>query len=502
MNYSGALWLVWLLPAMWTALVAQAGQEAATASQPLALQTSSATNGPAALKQQVRVSVETNSAPADVSTNAAASKEKSFGWSFSYNGWDGIRLELTRRTLLGELAPGITNLEQQRIAHELGLSTQTTNRYRLHLEEAQMTAKIGGKLALDAAAYVTATNFDGFDNGAEVRRARIYAKGDCLLLLPVSYQIEVGYIPNEFYIEESYLAFKNFPQIGILKMGQYQAPMGLDVVGSARDITFMEQAASLQALAPGVNAGFQLGRPVLDQRATWTVGLFTGGEGYDFGDASEDFGRVIARFTGLPFYNFDPERPNSTQLLHLGLSANVLYSGNSVVQYRSRPESHLAPYVVDTGEVAAEGSLVVGAEAAWVQGPLSVQTELLHSWVHEDTGQVPALFGYYASVGWFLTGESRPYDPVEGIFSRVIPRRNFDWGSGGWGAWELAGRYSFVNLNSGDVQGGRLSMIMGGVNWYPHSHVKWRFDYGFGHVSGRSPEGDLNIFQTRVEIDF
>jgi len=32
--------------------------------------------------------------------------------------------------------------------------------------------------------------------------------------------------------------------------------------------------------------------------------------------------------------------------------------------------------------------------------------------------------------------------------------------------------------------------------------VKWRFDYGFGHVSGRSPEGNINIFQTRMEVDF
>ena len=45
-------------------------------------------------------------------------------------------------------------------------------------------------------------------------------------------------------------------------------------------------------------------------------------------------------------------------------------------------------------------------------------------------------------------------------------------------------------------------MFMAGVNWYLHSNVKWQFDYGFGHVSGRQPEGNLNIFETRVELDF
>jgi hypothetical protein len=31
---------------------------------------------------------------------------------------------------------------------------------------------------------------------------------------------------------------------------------------------------------------------------------------------------------------------------------------------------------------------------------------------------------------------------------------------------------------------------------------KWRFDYGFGQVTGRQPEGNLILFQTRVEVDF
>jgi hypothetical protein len=45
-------------------------------------------------------------------------------------------------------------------------------------------------------------------------------------------------------------------------------------------------------------------------------------------------------------------------------------------------------------------------------------------------------------------------------------------------------------------------MLMTGVNWYLHSHIKWRFDYGFGHLSGRSPEGNINVFETRLEVDF
>jgi len=320
--------------------------------------------------------------------------------------------------------------------------------------------------------------------------------------MPVSYEIELGYIPHQFYIENSYLAFRDLPLVGEFKFGQYQTPMSLDAVTSSRDITMMELAAPLSALAPGVNAGFQIGKPVFDKRATWKIGLFTAGTSQDTGDASKDYGRAITRITGLPIYDVDPNHPNSATLLHLGLSANILYSTSGSLRYRSRPESHLAPYVIDTGNMAADDAVVVDAEVAWVRGRFSVQSEYLHSWVNEQDGAGPHFDGVYASASWFLTGESRPYDVINGRFARVIPIKNFDWGKGGWGAWEIAGRYSFVNLNSADVHGGRLSMVMTGVNWYLHSHVKLRFEYGLGHVSRRQPEGYLSIFHTRVEMDF
>lgn len=77
-------------------------------------------------------------------------------------------------------------------------------------------------------------------------------------------------------------------------------PMTLENVGSSRDMMFMESAAPLQALGPGVEAGFQVGRPILQRRMTWAFGLFTDGVGDDFGDATEDFGRAVVRITGLP----------------------------------------------------------------------------------------------------------------------------------------------------------------------------------------------------------
>ena len=447
--------------------------------------------GPAALRQQHRVTVTTNAVTGVAGTNPVPAAATGFTFHSRWRGWDGLHTEVTRR--LGTNDPFAEFREK----------LEGTNAVRVvRLEQLKLSGKLGAKLAVDGAAFVTSKELNGFDNGAELRRARLYGKGDCILLLPVSYELEIGYIPDEFYLEQSYLAFKPIPYVGEFKGGQFQAPMGLDMINSSRDLTFMEPAAPLQALAPGVNAGVQIGKPVLDRRASWRLGLFTDGVGHDFGDASGDYGRAIFRFTGLPWDHPGTNAFDGPGLLHVGVSANVLYSSSSSVRYQARPESHLAPHVVDTGNIDADGALATGVEAAWVRGPFSLQGEYLHSWVRENNGHVPEFHGAYVTASWFLTGESRPYDRSDGTFGRVIPRHDFAFREGGWGAWELAARLSHIDLVSGDVHGGRTSIFMAGVNWYLHSHVKWRFDYGFGHVDGRNPEGNFNIFETRVEVDF
>ena len=462
-------------------------------------------SSPQALKETTRVTIETNVAPEIVSTNVPAPKPKSFDLEYSWEGWNGLYVELRHKTLLGYVEPGITNLwylnPAARRSQESTNLPARTNYLTFHLEETKMAAKIGAKLAIDGAAYVTGPQFQNFEDGVEVRRARVYAKGDCILVLPVSYELEVGYVPNRFYIENSYLSFKDLPLIGEFKLGQFQAPMSLDMITSSRDVSFMENASPLEALAPGTSAGIQIGQPVFDRRATWKFGLFTDGQTGDFGDASTDYGRAILRVTGLPIANLNPEEPEANRYLHLGWGANVLYSGSSSVQYRSRPESHLAPYVIDTGQINAEGAVVTCIEAAWVNGPFSVQSEYLRSWVKENNGREPTFDGFYVSASWFLTGESRPYNVTDGCFARVIPKHTL-FEHSGWGAWEVVGRFSYANLDSEDVNGGRLAIFMAGVNWYLHSHLKWRFNYGNGHVADHNPSGSINIFQTRIEVDF
>ena len=438
--------------------------------------------------EKFRPHIHTNS---PTTGSSSTNESKLTHWEFTWKGWDGLEMGVSQRTPL-------------RTPREaLGLPPLSSNAPSFHLEQLKLSGTIGGVLEVDGAAYRTAGNLDLADD-IQLRRARIKVQGDCVLILPVSYKIELGYIPHKFNLNEAWISSERLDYIGYLKGGVYGPPMGLDMVTSSRDLAFMEPATALQALAPGNEAGIQIGHPVLNGRGTWAVGIFGGGIlETEYGNASQNYGNAIGRLTYLALDGIDAEHPSQNRLLHVGLSANFQYSATSTVRYRSRPESYLAGYVVDTGNIDANASAGFGAELAYVNGPFCLQAELLDSPVRQDTGDALNFYGFYASASWYLTGESRPYDRINGSFARLVPKRNFDFGrGGGWGAVQVSARFSHTDLADGDVNGGKISLLMGEVNWYLHSHVRWMFNAGGGHITGGPSEGNLVLFQTRIGVDF
>jgi len=433
-----------------------------------------------------QVHVHTN-APTEI--GGATNKAEGFHWDVSWRGWDGLHLSLSQTT----------HLKTPR--EMLGLQP-STNALALHLDQLKMTANIGALLEVDAASYTTTGNLD-LPNSIAVRRARLIAQGGCILIYPVNYKIEIGYIPHKFNLNQAWLESEHIDYIGYIKAGVFQPPMGLDLTTSSRDLTFMEPASVLQALAPANEAGIQIGQPFFHQRGTWVLGIFGGGAvDTEYGNASKNYGNLIGRISYLAIDHITPARPEENQYLHLGLSVNLQYSASSTVRYRSRPESYLAAHLIDTHDIDASNSGEVGAEVAYVNGPFSLQGEFIDSLVRQNNGDLVDFYGFYANASWYLTGESRPYDRVNGHFARLVPRRNFDFGKdGAWGAIELGARFSYTDLDNGDIHGGKLSLVMGEVNWYLHSHVRWMFNAGGGHVSG-AHDGNIVLFQTRVGIDF
>jgi phosphate-selective porin OprO/OprP len=111
------------------------------------------------------------------------------------------------------------------------------------------------------------------------------------------------------------------------------------------------------------------------------------------------------------------------------------------------------------------------------------------------------------SGGWFLTGESRPYKKSKGTWSRVEPKHPFDPSAGKWGAFEVASRFSCLNLNDANVRGGREANLTVGLNWYLYSNVRMELNYVFANVLSTgevlgAADGEVNAVMARAQIEF
>jgi len=80
----------------------------------------------------------------------------------------------------------------------------------------------------------------------------------------------------------------------------------------------------------------------------------------------------------------------------------------------------------------------------------------------------------------------------------VKPLRNFKKGDGP-GAWELAARLSYLNLNDDGVDGGRLRDLTLGLNWYLNPNVRMMWNYV---LADPSDGGDVSAFMWRFQIAF
>jgi len=124
--------------------------------------------------------------------------------------------------------------------------------------------------------------------------------------------------------------------------------------------------------------------------------------------------------------------------------------------------------------------------------------------VERETGDDPVFDGYYIYGSYFLTGDSRNYKADKGLFDIIQPAHPFRLQGDGWGAWELATRYSVLDLNDADVNGGEERNVTLGLNWYPNSFVRLMANYV--HVldidGGVHDNEDLDLFQVRAQVAY
>jgi phosphate-selective porin OprO/OprP len=359
-------------------------------------------------------------------------------------------------------------------------------------QDGSFKLKVGGRLMNDwlwiGEDKDIKANVGEQEDGVEFRRARLDFSG--LIYDNVEYRVELDFAGGDADFKDVYLGLTDFP-LGSLRMGHFKEPFSLEELTSSRHITFLERALP-NVFVPSRNTGVMLRGTALaasDPRMTWAVGVFRDTD--DYGENVDDGGyNITGRVTALPIY-----QDGGAHLLHVG-AAYSYRNPDDAVRYRQTPEAHLTDRFVDTGTFASDQVDLFGLEAAWVSGPLSVQSEYVSA--NADVASSADFDGYYVQASYFLTGEHRNYKTSEAAFDRVKPKENYSF-SRSPGAWEVAARYSELDLDDGNIGGGKLKNITAGLNWYLNPNTKIMWNYVHAH---KDDVGDADLFMVRLQFDF
>ena len=402
-----------------------------------------------------------------------------------------------------------TEVERQKIASQKLAEVDLKPGLKVTSPNKRHNFSVGGRVMFDVhnispeSSLSEALGLSGKD-GVQFRRTRMFIKGTLNEKLHYQWQYDFSKA-GIGQTKATYLKYKANDGRS-LWAGNIKEPFGLEEVNSSKHETFMEESAATLAFTPNYNPGFLYRKEDPVDDLAWEVGVFRTDEG-SFGRSPNTTGVNLGdwNYTGRLTYvaNYDELRD---QVLHLGFAYSYRNLNGDHIRYDSKVENiYHNVSLVDTGLIAAESANQFGYEVAWVNGPLSLQSELFDIRVDPSGFQSKATFGgHYLMASYFLTGESRPYNRIYRYFGRLKPKTSYF--SGGRGAWELTARYSSVELNDigTGILGGEAESTTLGVNWYMDSRTRLMLNWiNTEVISGV----DVNLGKTesismRFQVDF
>ena len=264
-----------------------------------------------------------------------------------------------------------------------------------------------------------------------------------------------------------------------LRVGHYQEPFGLAWLTSSKYFQLMAWPTATTTFTPGYNSGVELNRQWYGNRVTARLGVF--GTDSDLGGFTNWDGGygITGRVTWTPWAPCDCD----SRVLHLGLSGS--YRGDiGTARFRSRADIDYGVSVIDTGEFDASESILLDFEIAWVYDRFNIQSETMIARVDADEGTDPFFWGTYLQAGFQLFGTPyRAYSKKSATFGPTkVCNPLFSNGCCGTGAWELAARVSYVDLDDGDKQGGQIFDFVVGVNYFLNSNARVMVNWVHGDL--------------------
>jgi phosphate-selective porin OprO/OprP len=440
--------------------------------------------------------------------------------------------------------------------------TMPNNRPTICTADGQNCVSITSRVHWDVGGYdyhpnSSATNPQKLDDGENLRRARIGLIGKffgdwnyaliydfggssdgfggtaSIGAAPPAGGTAVGFLPGGAVsgIENAYLSYTGFhPFDGKLAIeaGVMDLDYTLDEATSSNNIVFMERASSgliAQNIAAGdfrsaIGARWYTDRLWAGAYATGpAAGAIHSASSLNPNGTTEQTG-AIARVAGQVVSGNDYS-------IHLGGEAEWLIraphdeiTGAQTLTLSDRPELRLDPTtLISTGALAGvSGAQVYSGEAAATYGSLWVQGEYFWYNVDRNNNPIPLTSvkfdGGYAQASYVLTGERHKYVAESASYGGIVPANPFSLAGGGWGAWEIAGRVSTMNLNdqlatANGVAGGRQTIYTAALNWYINGNVRFMFDYLHGTVAKQisaTNTGDagsrFDAFAMRTQVAF
>lgn len=338
-------------------------------------------------------------------------------------------------------------------------------------------------------------------DGANFRRVRIGIEGKAFGDWNYAFLYDFGGtgVEGAGQINQAWLQYNGLGPVKV-KVGAFAPLAGMDDATSAYSTVFLERAA-ISELTRGLAAGD--GRTAVALLAggeRWTASAALSGnlvtkQGFD-----DQLG-FVGRVAFLPW-------KGENGLLHLGANTSVIIHPSATgpdvapagaatpVRLRERTESRVdGTRLVDTGNIDADRVVAWGLEAGAQFRAVTLQSEYSHIGVERRASALsnPDFSGWYVQGSWTLTGEPRRYAMASGAFDVPRPKKPFNLKTGDWGAWEIAARYSDLDLNdtsgTSPIYGGEQQVWTLGLNWYPNAAVRFQANFQDVSVDRLSPGG-------------
>jgi len=390
--------------------------------------------------------------------------------------------------------------------------------------------RLGGRIHADANfsdndQFVKAgtTTPEEANDGTEIRRARILFEGT--FYQDWNFRTQADFANDNVRMKDLYIKYTGLDFMNITA-GQQKQNFSRELQESSNDLMFTERSLMNVLNAPVVDRAIGLNFQSTAERGYYAgLGVYGNSitpartSGTEVNNAGDEGWGISGRAAIAPI-------EEATKVLYFGAAGNYRVPDDSGdvsrakglnFKYETTNMSNLDLIDIDIDVEDVDNIKMVGAEAGGIYGPFSVGAEYTRMWIEQDQNGAAfdngnngtlQLEGWYVDAAWTLTGESRKYK--HGKFYKVSPERNFSLKNGGWGAWELATRYSAVNLDDGAFKGGKISNATVALNWYFNDNFRLMADYirafdisnpAVTKANGGDPD-DVNSYTLRLQLTY